>query len=41
MNFEYSLLNDQGKMLEFKREEDKIPALNFAIQDEDLTQLQK
>ena len=40
LNFEYSLLNDQGKMLEFKREEDKIPALNFAIQDEDLTQLQ-
>ena len=32
LNFEYSLLNDQGKLLEFKQAEDKIPALNFTIQ---------
>ena len=32
LNFEYSLLNDQGKLLEFKQGEDKIPALNFTIQ---------
>ena len=31
LNFEYSLLNDQGKLLEFKQGEDKITALNFAI----------
>ena len=29
---EYSLINDQGKLLEFKQGEDKIPALNFTIQ---------
>ena len=32
LNFEYSLINDQGKLLEFKQGEDKIPALNFTIQ---------
>ena len=32
LNFEYSLLNDQGKLLEFKQGEDKIPAVNFTIQ---------
>ena len=32
LNFEYSLLNDQGKLLEFKQGEDKIPSLNFTIQ---------
>ena len=31
-NFEYSLINDQGKLLQFKQGEDKIPALNFSIQ---------
>ena len=30
--FAYSLINDQGKLLEFKQGEDKIPALNFSIQ---------
>ena len=32
LNVEYSLVNDQGKLLEFKQGEDKIPALNFTIQ---------
>ena len=32
LNFEYSLINDQGKLLEFKQGEDKIPALNFTTQ---------
>ena len=32
INFEYSLINDQGKLLEFKQGEDKIPVLNFTIQ---------
>ena len=32
LNFEYSLLNNQGKLLEFKQGEDKIPVLNFTIQ---------
>ena len=32
LNFEYSLINDQGKLLEFKQGEDKIPALSFTIQ---------
>ena len=32
LNFEYSLLNDQGKLLEFKQGGDKIPSLNFTIQ---------
>ena len=32
LNFKYSLINDQGKLLEFKQGEDKIPALNFTIQ---------
>ena len=30
--FEYSLINDQEKLLEFKQSEDKIPAMNFSIQ---------
>ena len=30
--FEYSLINDQGKLLEFKQSEDKIPEFNFSIQ---------
>ena len=32
LNLEYSLLDDQGKLIEFKTREDKIPALNFIIQ---------
>ena len=32
LNFEYSLINDPGKLLEFEQGEDKIPALNFSIQ---------
>ena len=32
LDFEYSLLNDRGKLLEFKQGEDKIPSLNFTIQ---------
>ena len=32
LNFEYSLINNQGKLLQFKLGEDKIPALNFSIQ---------
>ena len=32
MNFEYSLINDQGKLLESKQGEDKTLALNFTIQ---------
>ena len=32
LNSEYSLINDQKKLLEFKQEEDKIPVLNFTIQ---------
>ena len=32
LNFEYSLINDKMKLLEFNQGEDKIPALNFAIQ---------
>ena len=32
LNFEYSIINDQGQLLEFKQGEDKIPALDFTIQ---------
>ena len=32
LNFEYSLLNDQGKLIQFKQGEDKIPALSFTIE---------
>ena len=32
LNFEYSLIDNQGKLIEFKQGEDKIPALNFTIQ---------
>ena len=31
-NFEYSLVDDEGKLIEFQTGEDKIPALNFTIQ---------
>ena len=32
LNFEYSLLDDQGNYIEFQKNEDKIPALKFIIQ---------
>ena len=32
LNFKYSLIDDQGKLIEFKQGEDKIPLLNFTIQ---------
>ena len=32
LNFEYSLVDDEGKLIEFKTGEDKISALNFTIQ---------
>ena len=32
LNFEYSLINDQGKLLEVKQGKEKIPALSFTIQ---------
>ena len=32
MNFEFSLLDEEGKLIQFKTGEDKIPALNFTIQ---------
>ena len=32
MNFEVSLLDEEGKLIQFKTGEDKIPALNFTIQ---------
>ena len=32
LNFEHSLLNDKGELLEFANGEDKIPALDFSIQ---------
>ena len=32
LNFENSLINDQGKLLEVKQGKDKIPALSFTIQ---------
>ena len=32
LNFEHSLIKEQGKLLEFKQGEDKMPALNFTIQ---------
>ena len=32
LNIEYSIINNQGKLLEFKQGEDKIPALSFTIQ---------
>ena len=31
LNFEYSLVNDKGKLLEFTQGEDKMPALNFTL----------
>ena len=32
LNFEYSLITNQGELLKFANGEDKIPALNFTIQ---------
>ena len=32
LNFEYSLLNDKGELLQFANEEDKVLALKFIIQ---------
>ena len=32
LNFEYSLVDDTGKLIEFKTGEDKMPVLNFTIQ---------
>ena len=32
LNFEYSLLDDQGNLIEFQKNEGKIPALKFTIQ---------
>ena len=32
LNFEYSLLDDEGKFIKFKKDKDKIPALNLSIQ---------
>ena len=32
LNFEYSLLNDKGKLLQFADGADKVPALKFIIQ---------
>ena len=32
LHFEYSLITDKGKLLEFADKEDKVPALNFTIQ---------
>ena len=31
-NFEFSLLYEEGKIIRFKTDKDKIPALNFTIQ---------
>ena len=31
LNFEYSLLDEEGKLIEFKTGEDKIPAINSTI----------
>ena len=32
LNFEYLLLNEEGKLIEFKKGEEKTPAINFTIQ---------
>ena len=32
LNFEYSLVDNKGKLLQFNQGEDKIPALNFTMQ---------
>ena len=32
LNFEYSLLEDEGKLVKFEEGEDKIPAINFTTQ---------
>ena len=32
LNFEYSLINDNGELIKFKDNEIKVPALNFSIQ---------
>ena len=31
-NFGYSLLGDKGKLIKFKENEDKMPAIDFSIQ---------
>ena len=31
LNFEYSLLEEEGKLIEFKTGKDKMPAINFTI----------
>ena len=31
-NFEFSLIDEKSKQIQFKQGEDKIPALNFSIQ---------
>ena len=32
LNFEYSLLDDLGKLITFQKNEDKVPVLNFTLQ---------
>ena len=32
LKFEYSLIDEKGKLIKFKQGEDEIPALNFTIQ---------
>ena len=32
LDYEYSLLEEEGKLIEFKTGEDKIPAINLTIQ---------
>ena len=32
LNFGYLLLDNEGKLIKFKENEDKIPAFNFSIQ---------
>ena len=32
LDFSYSLLDEEGKLIEFKNDNEKIPTLNFSIQ---------
>ena len=32
LNFEFRLLDDEGKLIEFKDGEDKVPVIGFTIQ---------
>ena len=32
LHFEYSLLDNEGQLIEFKKDENKVPVLNFTIQ---------